>query len=456
VPNHIVTLTDKKHDTLPGTPETCNKTPDSDLVANGSLMRAERTPGAVAVSEVCGERSAGESKTLADTSPTNALPLDSQTSTSIFRLVNFRKIRALLQPLHRYFEDKKAEITEFSVYDDAEATLCYPKIKSYHPDNPYRRYRLHSKASARTYRRIRQMVESQKWTDFVVADLTLTMPKGISEYLAEHGKNGRSMAWRLYSGFWNEDLPDIIGQDVALGCHSNLHLWSSKNPTQAQYHFHNLIANYGLIESKTDIDEDGEPVLEFVRWNWHRQRGGREVPFSDNQLELLKEKWLARLQRFCKRHGIKEIHGNIDIYVGFVDEWSKFLHKLNYNGRHWSEDYAEYSNENLDCPAPPEWLLNYDNKARVFGWWSNIKGFVIDKKEIEKISPYTGEQMDYRGKYSLWQLDDESEGQFGYVEFIKGQPVEGMLTDDDKEWLKGVIRKSDYEKLLDSLDLDTT
>jgi hypothetical protein len=344
-------------------------------------------------------------------------------------------LRALLRPVHRYFADKIGWIKYFSLYEESpQRDLLYPQVKAYHRDNPYRRHQLCHKTSARTYKRIRQFVEARKLDDFAVAKVVLTMPKFMSNHLAGRGKLGRSDAWRLFDGWWGEDLPAVVG-DIGLASHTNLHVWRSEKPTEPHFHFHVLIPNYGLVP--TDIeDEDGQPVFEFVRWRWHRQRGGRMVPFSDSQLEKLKELWRERLIRYCRRHGVVFENQQINIYVQFVDEWPKLLHAINYNGRHWSENFAEYSNDNPDCPDPPSWLEHYENRARCKGWWSNLKQITVEDAEKEKVSPYSGEPMKYIDRVGF---DSVINRQAGFVEFVHGQAVEGTLNESDRKWLKGVM-----------------
>lgn len=418
------------------------------------LIRAERTDSGVSsrergIRQEDRQENQGALKELNNPpagSPSQQTPLPST------HIVGFAKLRSLLQPVHKWFTHKVGYIKQFNLYqDDAGRELAYPEVKVFDRDNPYRRHQLSHKASARTYKRLRQFAENRKFEDLMIVSIQPTMPKVNSEYLASLGKRGRSLAWRLFEGWWEEDLPQVVNQNISLACHVNLHLWSTKKPVEPHYHFHALVPNYGLVLSDV-LDDDGAEASEFRRWEWHRQRGGRLVPFSEAQLVQLKELWAERLQRFNRRHGLAwDDTWKVDIYVDFVDTWPRLLHKLNYNGRHWSENYAEYSNENPDCPNPPEWLLHYENKARVKGWWSNLKNITVEDTEKEKVSPYTGENMSYLGKVSLAMLFNKS---VGYVDFERGKPVENDFTEDDKKWLKEVMYlREDF--IDDSLELDT-
>jgi hypothetical protein len=408
------------------------------------LIRHERTAGGLAVMEGIRETEAGEvnSPGLPEPSPLNSIP-----TTITTRIVGLSKIKSLLQPLHKFYADKKAWVEKFLIYDDSgeEYTrrLVYPKIKVENKLNPYRKYQLNSKSSARSFKRMKQFVEARSpaFNDFKFAGIVLTFPDFMSKYLASLGKPGRDMAWRLWDGFFEEDLKLAIKQNVNLASHTNLHLWKTENPLLPHFHFHAVLPNYGL--SNTGVqDEDGEQALEFIKWNWSRQRGGREVPFSDEQLENLKQLWLNRLARFCRRHGIEFKVQKINIYVEYLETWEKLHHKFNYNGRHWSEDYAKYSNLNLECPDPPAWLLDYSNKARVKGWWCSLKSITTESEEKEKVSPYTGQNMHYVDTYEGMSIDTllkYAGDTLGGVEFVKGHPFEYDLTKDDLNWLKGVM-----------------
>lgn len=411
----------------------------SDFIISESVnFELERTPGEAAVSQQTEEDGQDVAATPAVSSPisSGAAETNSVSPEHFTRFVGFKKIKDLLQPIHKFFSDKKAWIDTFSLYSDKNVDLVYPVIKS-ERGNPYRKHQLTQRSSQRTYKRIRQIVEGHKnsMADFKVADLVFTMPKFMSEYLASQGKPGRDMAWRIYDRLWTEDIPEVINQPgLELASHVNLHIWRSEKPLEPHFHFHVMIPNCGMEVNDNILDEEGDPTKSLTgKWNWHRQRGGRVVPFSDSQLSKLKELWSARLQSFCKRHGLEWREQKIDIFVAFIDDWARFLHKLNYTGRSWLEDYALYSNECPDCPEPPAWLVDYGNKARVKGWWSNLKDFSVEDKEKDKVSPYTGEKMTYVGRVGLQHLTEEC--RFGRVEFVKGRAVELNFSGDELEWL---------------------
>ena len=136
----------------------------------------------------------------------------------------------------------------------------------------------------------------------------------------------------------------------------------------------------------------------------------------------------------------------IDVFVEYVS-WdsdigkAKLMNKLGYQSRHWLEDYAEYSNKHLDCELPPSWLERYDNKARVFGWWASLKSLTQGSElgEKEKLSPVDGEPLEFVSMVSLDGILYMSKGKLGYLEFYKGEPIEGELASEDIEWLRSVM-----------------
>jgi len=135
-----------------------------------------------------------------------------------------------------------------------------------------------------------------------------------------------------------------------------------------------------------------------------------------------------------------------DVFVNFVSlddslGKAKLMHKINYQSRHPIEDYAVYSNAHPDCPNPPEWLLHYDNRSHVFGWWRYIKTMLegVDMGDKEKLSPIIGEPMEYQRKVSLDGLLAYGEGKLGYLDLEKGKLVIGDLNEDDIAWLWSVM-----------------
>ncbi|GAI35406.1 unnamed protein product, partial [marine sediment metagenome] len=93
----------------------------------------------------------------------------------------------------------------------------------------------------------------------------------------------------------------------------------------------------------------------------------------------------------------------------------------------------------------PEFILHYSNKARLSGWWRDIKkiaGTLSKDKERERLSPYNAEPMEYLGRYQSEDLLSCQDGRLVAVDFIRGCPMERLLGKDDKDWLKLVDLRS--------------
>lgn len=376
------------------------------------------------------------------------------------RVVGWGKINQLLQPKHRYFEGKKGYVTEWQKYEDEVSGFytLYPRIKAQHRDNPYRKRQLTHRSTGRTATLILDLIEAYN-LDFKVADLVTTVPEETSEHLASRGKAGRDAMWRMNEKFWKEcEAVGIAAPGQARS--SNLHVWKTEEPTQPHFHIHELIPNYVAVEAEGYSDENDQPAFgeELVRSQWHRQRGGKEVPYSDDELHTMKSIWTLIVKRYVRKHGIKcmffdDKTATLNVHVEYVEVKgdmgrSLLLHKLNYKARHWSEDYARYSNENSSCPDPPCWLEGYSNKTRVFGWWRDMRNLLdaapdapdrILEDDRAKLSPYNGRKMRYIGAVSTRTVVEmHEEGGLVAVDFIKGRPIERVFTSDDIAMLKSI------------------
>jgi hypothetical protein len=291
--------------------------------------------------------------------------------------------------------------------------------------------------------------DSAKLDDFKVAVVVLTFPKEVSEWLCQQSGDV-GMVWRLFSRFWNEDYSTLDEDSDGQAAYVNLHKWKTEVPVEPHYHFHCIVPNYRLAESGDIQDEDGNNAYEWKRKVWHRQRGGREVPFSDRVLGELKRRWHSRLVKFATRHNMREAvpadWKEIDVFVQYVS-WdsdigtARLMNKVNYQSRHWLEDYAAYSNKHPDCSGPPGWLEGYDNATRTFGWWRHLKSLTVgvDIEKKEKLSPFGGKAMEYKSTLSLEGLLHLSGGKVGTLEFYKGEPVFGDLSPGDVDWLRSVM-----------------
>lgn len=347
------------------------------------------------------------------------------------RIIGWHELKELLNPQHEYFKDMGASIENFKAYqpEGKENLFLYPVVcgkdgKKLSRYNPYRKHQLSRSHTARRVNMMFELVEKYKLSGFRMAFLTLTMPKEISVYLSER-KSTIDIAWRIFKTFW-------IWYDkrfgTGLAASVNLHTWKTEMPLEPHYHFHCLIPNYKLSMAGNDVDIGD--YFQFQQQEWSRQRGGRYVPVSDNELIEVKEKWKDILLKFARKRNIKWGSQDIDLHYAYgnLNEEKgkiKLMHWFNYQGRYSLEDYTIYSNKNPKCDNPPDWLVCYENRSRTFGWW-NIMRIISGKiKEHNRLNPLTGKPMIDKGKWDLWRLIDR--GKMGFLDIVKGKPVYHIL-----------------------------
>ena len=368
------------------------------------------------------------------------------------RVMDFYAMSALLQPRHNYFIDKQARIIDWLWYKEPEhkKMLGYVKLggekgKRMPRENPYRRHQLAKHNTARKIRMMKSMVEKFKLEDFMLAYLTLTMPEQLSIWLSNQDK-GADMAWTLFQKFWkwyNERFGD------GLAAHVNLHTWKTQNPLEPHFHFHCLIPNY--MQKKSEIIDDEEcETFELVKQPWHKQRGGKDVPVSEAEILEIKVAWGMILEKFARKKDIQwtKMRGTLgykklNIYIKYA-AWREIdkiqlMHWFNYDGRYPLEDYTKYSNKHLDCDNPLGWLTGYENHNRAYGWWKIMKKIApVRKEDKTKLNPVTGNEMEYMGRLSLYEVMEL--GPIGFLEVIKGKAVFHRLSGAELNWLISVQR----------------
>lgn len=368
------------------------------------------------------------------------------------RVMDYYSMSQLLQPEHEYFENKKACIIGFNCYKQLEHNnyLLFSKLGGLKGDklprdNPYRKSQLAKTNTSRRIKMLIAVVDRFHLNEFSLAFMTLTMPKELSVWLS-YQKNGKDMAWRMFAKFWDW-YDGNFGSGLAASV--NLHTWKSEMPLEPHYHFHCLIPNYKwvLTEKKDDNDDS---ACEFIKQEWHKQKSGRLVPVSEDDLRQIKLVWWKIVAKICIRNNVSwwglgnsENAQKLDIHFAFANWWDigriKLMHWFNYQGRFPLEDYAKYSNKHTDCPNPPDWLTNYENRTRIFGWWKQMKKMVIiEKDEKIKINPITGNQMLYYGLKPIYNLMED--GNIGFLEVIRGNPVFHRLRGNELAWLLSVQR----------------
>jgi len=382
------------------------------------------------------------------------------------RVVGWRPLKDLLQPVHPFFKGKAAYLEGFAVYrrPEAENWLVWPRIVGPRGGrmplgNPYRLRRI---SRSHTARKIRALFAVADRFDvrLRLAHIVTTCPEPVSEW-AVVKVSRRQVMWKELGRPFLDGLEDILGS--GLGADINYHTWSSACPLKPHSHFHNLVANLRVIEAGIP-DEDDQPAYTMEDIPWHRQRGGKDVPFDDQQLVAVKKLWWRLLAAFVKKRRIDWDPGDdsegwkgVDVWVEPRDTKAAMMGTINYVGRNPIEDYAVYSNrqlheEHVVCPYPPGWLLKYSNRSRPFGWWLSLKSLAgSQKEEREKLHPLTGDRLEYLGRYSLRELLARNHGQLGFLDVVKGRPVFSCLDRWEMDWLKSVVKSrappwwDDYE-----------
>jgi len=377
------------------------------------------------------------------------------------RVVGWRPLKDLLQPRHPFFKGKEAYLEGFAVYrrPDAENWLVWPRIAGPRGGrlplgNPYRLRRISRSHTARKIKALFAVADGFK-VRLRLAHMVTTCPEPVSDW-AVVKVSRRQVMWKELGHAFLEGLEDILGP--GLGADTNYHTWSSECPLKPHSHFHNLVANLHMVEAGIR-DEDDLPAYTMEEIPWHRQRGGKDVPLTDEQLVDAKRLWWRLLVAFVKKRRIDWEPGSeeegwkgVNVWVEPRDTKAAMMGTINYVGRNPLEDFAVYSNSHLGCPDPPGWLLKYTNKSRPFGWWRSLKALAGSRKEErEKLHPLTGEKLDYLGKYSLRELLGRNHGQLGFLDVVKGRPVFSTFRWDELDWLESVVKSrsppgwDDYE-----------
>ena len=365
------------------------------------------------------------------------------------RVVGWRPLKDLLQPVHPFFKGKAAYLEGFAVYrrPGSENWLVWPRIAGPRGGrmplgNPYRLRKVSRSHTARTIKALFAVADSYK-VRLCLAHLVTTCPEPISEW-AVVKVSRRQVMWKELGRPFMDGLEDILGP--GLGADTNYHTWSSACPLKPHSHFHNLVANLRVVEADV-LDEDDQPAYTMKEIPWHRQRGGKDVPLADQELIDAKKLWWRLLAAFVKKRRIdwdpgteEEGWEGVNVWVEPRDTKAAMMGSINYVGRNPLEDFAVYSNAHPDCSDPPGWLVKYSNRSRPFGWWRSLKALAgSQEEEREKLHPLTGERLEYQGRYSLRELLERNH-QLGFLDVVKGRPVFSCLDRWEMDWLKSVVK----------------
>jgi hypothetical protein len=453
-----------------------------------TFNRTERTPGMAAVSRPTQDgRMEGATPRLP--SPLSQADFSAEASRQIHTennsensektgyIPHWNNLVSLLRPEHSYFADKQGSLNGFYSYSHRDnpdgKKFLYPVMAKHNRENPYHRYLAARSHTGRTMGQLRSVIETNKLKDFRQLDLVVTFPREVSEQLADRGKRGINCAWSMYRKLWAE-LSFILGVDGNLAGMVNLHIWKTETPLNPHFHFHVIVLNYyraGDGDNKNLVKWFGFEINKTYVNKEGKKRTG-PVALSDSQLDAVKEAWTKIVRASCKRNKIEckyleptaadempvEIENTdaltasksqlLNLYADYV-RWetpSKFIHKLNYQRRHWVEDYVKFTEKYPDCANPPAWLEHYSNTVRVFGWWKQLKVFGGDKDlDAEpKIDFNNGEELTYQEHITKFE-GIETLPLFCY-DCYKGHPVIVALDSNDIAWLKGCFETDFMDK----------
>lgn len=360
-------------------------------------------------------------------------------------LVGYKALRRYLRPVHPYFADKIGVIKKpggwvsylcrkggnVYVFPQVDKTLSAPL-------NPYMLFRKASQSALKSLRGLKTVAKAFKLPRSTkVVSIVFTFPKEISESLCnletENGK-GVKNAWKLWQVFFKKELePFYTGTSFIkkkrdrIGARVALHVWGSKNPFSPHYHFHVLLLNQVLSGKEKTFKEVS-------------------VHLTPQQLRELKRKWTKFVLQLSSELAVKV---NLSLsdnendeklcnvyyeYALFAQRDSerlnpKVIHTFKYINRSPLLDFADYSIDAPKCPSPPDWLEQYENRVRVYGWFRILKTLLAIKgvslsKEDWVVCPLCGDTLAELGPSSLFPEEWERGPPLVLValDWVKGRP----------------------------------
>ena len=339
-----------------------------------------------------------------------------------------KDVKELLTPNHSFFKDTQGDLLGQSSYtcmdciDDTHTTLVYPEVDA-PKDNPYKLKQKNYASISRLYSRLTNIIDGYNLKNVVLGSFTFTIPRELSDYLFNLGKDGEDMIWSCFKAF-KDDLNELIFKRGAIsnkrrkkrpyategiiGHRANLHIWSSGSPLSPHVHIHDSILNQALT------GDDDNPILEPILHY-----------YSKDDLKAIKRLWTSHLLSLANRLGIScptltlndediGLTTNDGRSINLADVHYKFnkitndnkgllYHALFYQNRDYLVDFAKYSNKNLDCDNPNDLFLAYHNCGRAYGLFRKLK-LLEDcmpirepEKEIDKESDISGDESDIFG-----------------------------------------------------------
>ncbi|GAI60134.1 unnamed protein product [marine sediment metagenome] len=289
----------------------------------------------------------------------------------------------------------------------------------------------------KSLRDLRDTLIEHNVRDAKLMDFTFTLPGEITDWLMQqnHGLTHESevKAWAMWRKFFHGSFEPLLlnGEPGELGSRVNLHPWSSREPNLPHWHFHGLALNQS--------------------YNGERFTRIEHFLMGDN-LEKLKGLWKSALLDFASQYGIEVPSLDGDalpvVFYQYIDwnDMARLMHKWKYVSRSPIEDFAVYSNANPGCDNPPDWLEEYTNRARAFGWFRKIKAIVgkerfeamrqDKKRQTEKTCPLCGERMESIGVLTNTEMLVKAQsGLLTSLEWVDGKLSEKLLSPGDVSFL---------------------
>ena len=319
-------------------------------------------------------------------------------------IVGYSKLSSLLLPKHSYFEDKQASVECWRQYLCVKDNriFAFPQLNvSSHKLNPFVLHKRAQAAGRKCVRLLSKAINNNKQLSASrLIHAVFTLPKQLSQALvnkAEAGEDFTEEVWKIFKKFFRVDLPNFyrVAKDDKLGAHVNLHTWSSSSSHEAHFHFHLLMLNQ------------------------IRHKGGSfsSLPYhlGGDRLRQLKVAWSKRVLELADSLGVS-LDGVIDlkgdrlanVFYSFcsIEQRARVSHLIKYAGRRYLVDFAYFAAKNPDCPDPPEWQVEYSNRARAFGWWRCLTSIIVEDRDDrdqdkERLCPQCGEVMEELQSFSL-------------------------------------------------------
>lgn len=228
-------------------------------------------------------------------------------------IVGKNKLRDLLQPKHKYYEDKQGWLKgshmgdngnlvhedAFAIYfhgkdcNGEDIKLYYPRVRSLSKKNPYKLSQQRSIGTSKVIRKLKALKKKEEIKVLRAIVIIPTCPEEVSEWLSKQ-PNGVKLAWDIDNAFWEgfEKLEENSG----LSAMTNLHPWSTENPLEPHDHFHSFVLALRMVNGK---------LIPKRFHKWKDEDGYHFGPFSPEMLEEIDKLWHKCICDFAWENNIE-------------------------------------------------------------------------------------------------------------------------------------------------------